>query len=255
MRRDQLAAQTYTIRDYCRNSHDFASSCKKLRTIGYRAIQVSAVGPIPEEELTAICHGEGIAICATHEPGTTILSNPAAVSERLEKLGCQFTAYPIAPAHEVTDIKRLRGLAAKLDAAGAVLRSAGQVLAYHNHAIEFIKHGDQTVLDILLAETDPENVQAELDTYWIQVGGGDPVAWCRKLAGRLPLLHLKDCVGTTENSSRFCEVGRGNLNFPAIIDAAESSGCQWFIVEQDVCSDPFESLRMSFDYLTGNFVQ
>ena len=36
----------------------------------------------------------------------------------------------------------------------------------------------------------------------------------------------------------------------AIIQAAESSGCKWFIVEQDVCpGDPVESLAISYAYV------
>ena len=51
---------------------------------------------------------------------------------------------------------------------------------------------------------------------------------------------------------QFAEVGRGNLNIPEILSAAEAAGCKWFIVEQDTCpSDPFECIKRSFDYLKG----
>jgi len=89
-----------------------------------------------------------------------------------------------------------------------------------------------------------------MDTYWVQFGGGDPVGWCRCLAGRLPILHLKDYRVNEESEVEFCEVGYGNLNFPEILKQAEKSGCQWFAVEQDTCpGDPFESIAKSFDYL------
>jgi sugar phosphate isomerase/epimerase len=76
------------------------------------------------------------------------------------------------------------------------------------------------------------------------------VDWCERLKGRLPLIHLKDFVVNHENIPCFCEVGAGNLNFPRIIEAAEKSGCQWFIVEQDTTlGDPVDSLAQSFRYL------
>jgi len=39
------------------------------------------------------------------------------------------------------------------------------------------------------------------------------------------------------------------------IAAAKASGCEWFIVEQDSCpGDPFDSAKLSFDYIKANLV-
>jgi sugar phosphate isomerase/epimerase len=108
------------------------------------------------------------------------------------------------------------------------------------------------VLDDLFARISPEHLQAELDIHWVQAGGGDPAETCRRLAGRLPLLHVKDYAVTANGERLFAEVGHGNLNIPEILAAAETAGCQWFIVEQDTClSDPFECISRSLDYLKG----
>ena len=253
MKLNQVAAQFYTVRDFCKTASEFAESCRKTRAIGYQAIQISGVGPIPEEELVRICAGEGLIICATHESGATIINEPAKVIERLDKLGCKFTAYPYPGGVNMANAGEVRDLARQLDRAGETMRKAGKVLTYHNHAMEFLKHGGKTALEMIYEESNALNLQGEIDTYWVQVGGADPVAWCRKLNGRLPLLHLKDCVGTAANASAFCEIGNGNLNFKEIIAAGESSGCEWFIVEQDTCpGDPFESLKISFDYIAAH---
>ena len=48
------------------------------------------------------------------------------------------------------------------------------------------------------------------------------------------------------------EVGEGNLNWPAILDACKATGAEWYIVEQDTCQrDPFESLAISLRNLQG----
>jgi sugar phosphate isomerase/epimerase len=125
-------------------------------------------------------------------------------------------------------------------------------LCYHNHAHEFFQCGGRAVLDDLFARISPEHLQAELDIHWVQAGGGDPAETCRRLAGRLPLLHVKDYAVTANGERLFAEVGHGNLNIPEILAAAETAGCQWFIVEQDTCpSDPFECISRSLDYLKG----
>jgi sugar phosphate isomerase/epimerase len=255
MKLDQVAVQFYTLRDFCKTAPAFAKSCRKVRSIGFEAIQVSAIGPIPEEEIVGICAGEGLTICATHESGERILSSPHEIVERLRKLNCKYTAYPFPRNVDLADLDAVRKLARQLDASGAVLRQAGQVLTYHNHALEFLKLDDKTVLDIIYDESNEQNLQAEIDTYWVQLGGGDPAAWCRKLRGRLPLLHLKDCVGTVDNTSQLCEIGSGNLNFKEIVAAAANAGCEWYIVEQDTCKgDPFDSLKISFQYIKANLI-
>ena len=49
-----LAAQLYTIRQSTQTAEDFAASMKKIKMIGYTAVQVSAIGPIPNEEVKRI---------------------------------------------------------------------------------------------------------------------------------------------------------------------------------------------------------
>lgn len=253
MKLSQVAAQLYTLRDHCKTAADLAQSVKKVKAIGYQAVQVSGVGPIPEDEIARICRGEGVTICATHEGGPAICDETQKVIDRLGKLGCKYTAYPWPHTNPATEADVL-ALAASLDKAGEKMRAAGQVLCYHNHAIEFRKVGEgarrRTMLDLLYDETDARNLQGEPDTYWVQAGGGDPVAWCTRLHRRLPLLHLKDYGVREGNNATMMEIGAGCLNWRAIVAAADHAGCEWYIVEQDVCpGDPFASLAQSFAYV------
>lgn len=250
MKINQLAAQLYSVREFLKTPADIAVSLKKIRTIGYQAVQVSGMGPIAEDELVKLCRDNGLAICATHEPSDKILSDPQAIVTRLKKLDCRITAYPYPGGIKFDTLDSVRDLCRRLNAAGKVLHDAGQVLCYHNHHTEFQRVAGQPALEIIYAETDPRYLQGEPDTYWVQVGGGDPVAWCAQLNGRLPIVHLKDYLVTSENKVTMCEIGNGNLNWKKIIAAADAAGCQWYAVEQDECpGDPFDSLRQSFDYL------
>jgi sugar phosphate isomerase/epimerase len=255
MKIDQVAIQLYTLREFTKTPQDIAATMKKVREIGYRAVQASAMGPIAEEELLRILDGEGLVLCATHEPSDTILDEPEKVADRLRKLKCKYTAYPSPKGIDLASEPAVADWIGRLNRAGKVLHEAGQVLTYHNHHHEFRRLGGKTILERIFAETDPRYLQGELDTYWVQHGGGDPVAWCAKLPGRLPLLHIKDYIVTNESKVTFAEIGNGNLDFRAIVAAAEKSGCEWFIVEQDTCpGDPFVSIRQSFDYIQANLV-
>jgi sugar phosphate isomerase/epimerase len=147
----------------------------------------------------------------------------------------------------VDDVKVL---AEMLTRAGTLLRAANMTLSYHNHNREFRKVGGRTVLEHLYELTPPDVVHAELDTYWVQAGGGDPVVWIRRMKGRMPLLHLKDYAVNQDNQPTFAPIGDGNLDFPAIVAAANESACEWLIVEQDGgYDDPFAAVQRSFRYL------
>ncbi|MBI4243360.1 MAG: sugar phosphate isomerase/epimerase [Planctomycetes bacterium] len=249
----QVAVQLYTVRDYIKTPKDIVESLKKIKSIGYDAVQISGMGPISEDELMRILDGEGLICCATHENGMKILKEPEAIVERLRKLRCHYTAYPFPSGVKLETLADVEALAASLNDAGRILHKFGMVLTYHNHNIEFRSFDSRLMLEVLYEKTDPRYLQGEIDVYWVQYGGGNPADWCRRLKGRLPLLHLKDYMTTINNQPTFAEVGYGNLNWKDILSAAEDAGCQWFIVEQDICSvNPFESLKMSFEYIKAN---
>jgi len=250
MKKSQLAAQLYTVRAHTTTATDLAATFKKVRAIGYPAVQISGVGPIKAEEVARMLADTGLTCCATHEGGDAILNEPQRVVERLHALGCRITAYPYPGGITFDSVDDVKRLAARLNAAGKVLHDAGCVLLYHNHQIEFRRLGGKTILERLYEETDPRYLQGEPDTYWVQFGGGDPVDWCRRLPQRLPVLHLKDYMIMPDSSPLMTEIGNGNLNWHGIIAAADAAGCQWYCVEQDTCpGDPFDSLRISYEYL------
>jgi sugar phosphate isomerase/epimerase len=252
MKVNQIAAQLYTVREFAKTATDLAATLRKIKAMGYPAVQASGIGPIPPAEVAKMLAGEGLVCCATHEGN--ILAEPEKVAEKLKALGCRYTAYPHPSNVKLETRADVVDLAKRLSASGKALAASGTVLAYHNHAIEFRRFGGQLMLEILYAESDPRHLQGEIDTYWVQYGGGDPVEWCRRLKGRLPLLHLKDYGVSEKGQPAFAEIGRGNLDWKRIVPAAEASGCEWFIVEQDTCpGNPFDSLRMSFEYLKAEF--
>ena len=255
MKINQVGAQLYTLRDFLKTPAEIAQSLKKVRAIGYQAVQVSGLGPIDDAELVKIIDGEGLTCAATHESAADILNNPQTVADHLDKLNCKYTAYPYPADVDFSTKAGTLDLARQLDAAGQVLHAAGKVLTYHNHSIEFQKIDGATILDLIYQNTDPAHLQGEPDTYWIQHGGGSPLAWCQKLKNRLPLLHMKDYIVNHKSEPTFAEIGAGNLDWPAIIPAAQAAGCQWYLIEQDICpADPFDSLKQSFDYIKANLV-
>jgi sugar phosphate isomerase/epimerase len=245
-----LAAQLYTVRDFTQTPQNLAATLHKVRAMGYRAVQVSGIGPIAPAELKAILDGEGLIMCNTHIGYDRLWNDLAAVIEEHHLWNCRHVAIGSMPARYRQEGEAgYRRFAQEANAVGRKLYEAALTFSYHNHSFEFEHFGQRTGLDILFDETDPRYVQAEIDTYWVQHGGGDPAAWIRKMKGRMPVVHLKDMV-IQSGAQAMAEIGEGNLNWPAILDACREAGVEWYAVEQDVCQrDPFESLAISFNNL------
>ncbi|MDQ6422863.1 sugar phosphate isomerase/epimerase [Paenibacillus sp. LHD-117] len=119
------------------------------------------------------------------------------------------------------------------NAAGARMKAEGLRFCYHNHAHEFqnVFNGVYS-LDILAEHTDPQHLYFRMDVAWITLGGADPAHILRKMAGRVPAIHLKDVYGTDE-VGKWTAVGTGVVNIKESIEAATEIGVEWMTVEQD----------------------
>ena len=253
MKLNQVALQLYTCRDLLKTPAEIAKTFNRLRSIGYTAVELYGLrSVISEEDLAKLLKEEGLIAISTHGIN---LDDPSQTVEQLHTLGCTIAAYPYPGGVDFASRESVDGLIAKLQRAGEVMHKAGQTLCYHNHNHEFRKLDGKVILERIYDETTSDALQGELDTYWVQYGGGNVMDWCEKLAGRLPLIHLKDYRTNELNAPEFCEIGNGNLNFKQIISSAEKAGCKWFIVEQDICpGDPVDSLAQSFRYIEEHLV-
>lgn len=238
-----IAAQMFTLREYLQTPDDIATTLRKVREIGYEAVQLSALGPIETDRLKEVLDRNGLAVCATHIGWDRLRRDIEGVIKEHQTLGCRHVAIGSMPA-EYRNEAGYRRFAQEASEVAKALSGSGLTFSYHNHDFELERFGSQIGLDILIAESDP-SLGFEIDTYWIQHGGGDPAAWIRKVKGRIPLVHLKDMT-IKGGQVRMAEVGEGNLNWEAIVTACRDAGVEWYIIEQDFCDrDPFESLAIS----------
>ena len=252
MLKNVVGAQLYTVRDYTKDLAGVVESLKKVADIGYTAIQISGFGPLDAKEIAKLVEDNGLTVASTHTGWPLFLHDLDAVIETHKLWKCDHPAIGGLPGEYYT----ADGLQRFLDELAPIaerLAQEGMDFSYHNHNHELEKFGGKTWLAAVYEQAPPEMLKAEIDTYWIQAGGGDPAAWVRACAGREPLLHLKDFAMGPGREQRFAEIGEGNMNWPAILQAAQESGVEWYLVEQDRCydRDPFESLAISYHNLVA----
>ena len=242
-----LGAQLYTVRQFTKTIEDVATTLKKVADIGYKAIQISGFGPVDPKEVARIVEDNGLTVAATHVGWDRFQNDLDALIEEHLLWKCEHPAIGGLPA----EYRSLEGVTRFVDELGPIaekLSSAGMDFSYHNHNHELVRYDGVTWLERLYGTASPDVLKAEIDVYWIQAGGADPAYWVAKCAGREPLLHLKDMIVTPEREQRFAEIGEGNLNWEAILAAAQEGGVRWYLIEQDQCydRDPFESLAISY---------
>jgi sugar phosphate isomerase/epimerase len=108
------------------------------------------------------------------------------------------------------------------------------------HGYEFWPHENGTLLDYIITNTNPEYVSFEMDVFWVQFGGGDPVALLKKYGDRWKLIHLKDLrKGTKKDLTGLTgpennvPLGEGELDIPGILREANKIGIKHFFIEDE----------------------
>jgi sugar phosphate isomerase/epimerase len=261
--RNQIAVQMYTVREFTKSPKDFIRTIKKIQKIGYIAVQLSGIGCmngdkplLTAKEAKKILDDHGLACVATHRGWNNYANQIDQEIEFHKQLGCAYTA--LGSLNDDPFGKKAGAFEHFAELVVPIvnkLNSAGIEFGYHNHASEFEKYEKgKTHFDILIEQC-PKKMAFELDLYWLWKGGTNPITMVQKLAGRVPVIHVKDYT-VVGNDSQFGAIGEGNLDWPAFIPACHKAGVKWYIVEQDTCPrDPFDCLASSYQYLTeGNFL-
>src|SRR6185437_13914213 len=88
----QIAAQLYTLRDYLKTPADIAQTLKKVAGLGYRSVQLSALGPIETNALKRILDDNGLSVCATHVNFNELRDELDRVVDEHRTLGCKYVA-------------------------------------------------------------------------------------------------------------------------------------------------------------------
>lgn len=252
MKEPVIAVQLYTLRDFTKTPEDLKNTFRRVKSMGYNAVQVSGIGPMDPQIVKDAADNEDLTICATHIGFDRLQSDLNNVISQHKLWNCRYVGIGSMPESYRADREGYQRFAREASEYGRLLAKEGLTLIYHNHNFEFRKYGKETGMDLLLEESDPAALQFELDTYWVQSGGADPIQWIKKVKGRMEVVHFKDMALNDQNQQIMAEVGEGNLNWKDIISACREIGTIWCAVEQDICQrDPFESLKISRDNLAA----
>lgn len=246
----KIGVQLFTLREYIQNYEDTEKLFAFLQRLGADVIQISGIGPIEPEKVAFLVNKYRMDVCVTHKDFNRMLNDLDNLIAEHKMMGCDCIGIGSMPSESRKSAESVREFIKQANEIGKKMRAQGVQFAYHNHAFEFEKFGDKTVMDMLIEETDPEYVHFIPDIYWIQVGGENPAEYIKLLKGRVKVCHFKD--GEIESDCpMITELGVGEVDLDACFKACMELDIPYIVYEQDnnFDEDALKSTEVSFKYL------
>ena len=196
-----------------------------------------------------------------HSPFIVLADDNGKVLERTQHAG------RVLPEHGLTESEWSVFVEGAEKVAQAVRRETGLRTVFHHHCAGYIERPDE--IDTLMRRTDPTLLGLCFDTGHYRFGGGNPMTGIQAYRDRIWHVHFKDCHPAIAERARvekwdyftsvrngiFCELGKGEVDFPLIKTELERMGYEgWIVVEQDVLAGmgkPKESARRNREYLAS----
>jgi sugar phosphate isomerase/epimerase len=243
---DRIGLALYTVRDLA--ARDFEGTLRAIADIGYRDVDmyIYASGREPRET-RAMLDRAGITCRSARVATPALYRGWDRFLDAANVLGARWITLANVSAEERISMRDWEELAAVFNGVGERARRAGLTFCYHNHDFELQPLEGRVPLDVMLAATEPELVRLQMDVYWITKGGRSPVEEIRRLGPRVATLHLKDMDATPRRG--ITTVGRGTIDFGAVLRAAKSANVVDVFVEEDSPADPLSAARQSYEHL------
>ncbi|MDG5759070.1 sugar phosphate isomerase/epimerase [Natronococcus sp. A-GB1] len=241
----KTAINLYSVRDL---DNSLSEVLERVADVGYDGVQFAGeYSPLYDDPdaLAETLDARRLEATPPHVDIETLENDRDAVREAYAPLGIDGVVVPWLDPERFESATAVDETAARLDALAADLAEDGWELFYHNHDHEYADLDEGAAFERFLESTD---VGLELDVGWALAAGDDPAERLRKLEGRVRTVHLKDMdLGGTEPA--FAELGEGDVDVQACVEAAADAGAEWLVYEHDDPDDPAASLAHGAAFL------
>ncbi|MHA8061435.1 sugar phosphate isomerase/epimerase family protein [Aquirufa beregesia] len=239
-------------------SKNMAKTLDTLKNQGITDMEFSSLFGKTAQEVRDLLDERGMK-CSSFGVGMAdALNKTDQVGENAKILGASFVRVAWIPHTGPFTLEMAQKTAQEFNQIGKALKEKYDLtFCYHNHGFEFEPHGDGTLFDYLVQNTDPKFVSYEMDILWTFFPGQNPATLLEKYGNRFKLMHLKDLKkGVQGNMSGGTSVendvalGTGQLNIPEIMKAAKKAKIQHYYLEDESSRYPVQT-RQSRTYLSN----
>jgi len=254
-----LGLQLYSLRaDFAQNVE---LALDKVQEFGFKEVELAGTYNMPAEKFLEMLKKRGLTAVSGHFPYARFKSEPEKVAQEAKALGLKFAGCAWAD-HKTRGkytMEEAKEAARVFNAAGKALKKEGIQFFYHCHGFEFAPtgSGDETFMDIMIKDTDKNDVTFEMDVFWVVHPGHDPAKWLEKYPGRWQLMHVKDMKKGTKTGDfsggtdvrNDVAIGTGQMDWPTILKAAQKNGVKYYFIE-DEAPTVKEQIPVSLKYLS-----
>jgi sugar phosphate isomerase/epimerase len=234
---------------------DLAKAFKMIKDAGFDQVELYPIAyHQPAAQLKKLLDDTGLASVSGHFDYT---GRDMSV-DYAHSLGLKYLVCPMLPEDQKLSLDGFKKAAGWFTQWGASAKQAGIQFVFHNHDYEFKPIDGSNGWTILMDNTTPDLVKLEFDLFWLTTAGQDPMAMLRKYADRAVLVHMKDRTAGAPISyvpdaaaTSFCtELGKGTIDWPALLRQASKQGIRYAFLDQDDTKIPVEqSMKESRAYL------
>ncbi len=246
MSKHRISVQLYSVREAL--GQDLSGTLAELARIGFRYVEPAGYCGLDAASFARELQKAGLQAPSIH--GSLPVGDDCnRIIEEAQALGVKYliTGGPAGGWDSWHSQDSIRREADTYNQAAANARPHGIQVGFHNHDMEMREIDGQPAYRIFLEAAAPE-VLWTIDTYWVKVGGRDPVAVVKEAGKRNQIVHIKDGPGVKEEP--MVAAGEGIMDFPPIIAAADHA--KYLCIELDRCAtDMMEAVGKSFRYLQG----
>ena len=236
----KYGVQLFSLRKYLKDEAGYRKVFGRVADMGAEVVQLSGGKPVDPNVISRLSEAYSLPVCLTHDKFDRLENDLDGLIAEHKIYACCAMGVGMMPGKfrtgEKADLNRFVDF---LNATADRLAQEDMTIAYHNHWFEFEKVGGDVMLDYLIANTD-KRVRFIPDTYWMKYAGASVEGYLERLAGRVDTLHLKDY-----KHKLFRAVGKGTLDFAAILKKAKECGVRNAVVELDFSPRPFASMEYS----------
>lgn len=256
----KMGLQLFTIRDAMAKAP--LESLQKVVTMGYEDLETYGYEPVKGEyygfkskELKRVLDDLNLSTSSGHYDFSNYFDQPDEAMERYvdqcivgaDALGQAYITWPwLHP--QFRTIENFKLLSEKLNRIGEQVTNAGLGFAYHNHDFEFTDHDGEHGYEIILNETDANQVKLQLDLYWaVHSSKLSPAELISKQPDRFVMWHIKDMDKVTRD---YTELGNGSIDYSEMLSRMDYSGLQYYFLEQggNFAQNSMQSIADSADF-------
>jgi sugar phosphate isomerase/epimerase len=252
----EIGIQLYSVRNEVKN--DLKGTLQKVRAMGIKELEGGDLYGMKIQDYKKMLDEMGYKMISIGVDYNALTGDLSKTISDAKALGATYVVcFWIGHNGNEFGMKDVEEAASRFNRAGKILKEAGLNFCYHPHGYEFRSSANGTLFDDLVAKTNPEYANFELDVFWAKQGCADPVAILKKYPSRMKMLHLKDREhGTVCNDTGGADeetnvvLGKGDVNIKAVMKAARKAGVKHYFIE-DESSRVMQQVPLSLQFLSS----